>query len=86
MNQYTPEIHAMTAAETSDHTCGINTESYTAFSGTKLCVKEVSRKSEKAAKIADSMAATQEKALVSYVCEKNGLTLPECYNGEEAAV
>lgn len=65
---------------------GVTLESYAAFSGVRICIKKVSRKSEKAEKIADSMAATQEKALVSYVCDKNGLTLPECYNGEEAAV
>ena len=54
---------------------GVTLESYTAFSGIKDCVKQVSRKSDKAMREAEELAAAREEALIRLVCEKNGLTL-----------
>lgn len=52
-------------------------ESYTAFTGAKKLVKPVTRKSAKAEAEAEAEAARIENALISWVCEKNGLPLPE---------
>ena len=52
---------------------GVTLESYTAFSGLKLCIKEVTRKSEKAARAAEEIAATRERDIIAAVCDKNGL-------------
>ena len=54
-------------------TYGATMESYTAFSGIKQCIKEVSRKSEKAARSAEEIAVNYENDLIRYVCDKNGL-------------
>lgn len=48
-------------------------ESFTAFTGTKYCVKPVSRKSAKAEKEAETAAAQIENTLVKWICDKNGL-------------
>lgn len=55
---------------------GYTLESFTAFSGTKYCVKEVNRKSAKAAAQADENALNYIHDLVTYVCQKNGFTIP----------
>lgn len=55
---------------------GVITESYTAFSGIKQCVKTVTRKSAKAEQEAIQAAARIENTLVEWVCNKNGLPLP----------
>ncbi len=52
-------------------------ESYTAFSGVKVCVLPVSRKSKKAEENAEKLAADREKELIDFVCNKNGLILME---------
>ena len=52
---------------------GVTFEEYTAFSGVKQLVKAVSRKSAKAENEAEAIAASIEKDLIAYVCNKNGL-------------
>lgn len=52
---------------------GVTTETYTAFSGVKQILKEVSRKSAKAEKISEEIAKNYLPALITYVCDKNGL-------------
>lgn len=52
---------------------GVVFESYTAFSGVKLLLLEVSRKSKKAEEAAEKIAAEKEKELILFVCDKNGL-------------
>ena len=49
------------------------TESYTAFTGTKKCIKAVSRKSAKAESDAEKIAIELVPALVQYVCTHNGI-------------
>lgn len=56
---------------------GVQFESYTAFSGVKYCVHPVSRRSEKAEKIAIEKARGIEAELIEHVCIKNGLELAE---------
>lgn len=56
---------------------GIITESYAAFTGVKYLLKEVTRKSTKAEKEAESIAAQIEKNLIEYVCNKNNLSIME---------
>lgn len=55
---------------------GYTTESFTAFTGTKRCIKEVTRKSAKAAAQAEQNAQNYIHDLVCYVCQKNGFTIP----------
>lgn len=52
---------------------GVAFESYTAFSGAKLLLLEVSRKSKKAEAEAERIAAEKEKELIKYVCINNNL-------------
>lgn len=54
-----------------------NMESYTAFTGTKLCVHECKRFSKKAAEQAEEKAKTSEKGLIDYVLKKQGLELAD---------
>ncbi len=54
-----------------------NMESFIAFSGTKLLLKEVSRKGTKAEQEAERMAPGRLSELVNYICQKNGLELEE---------
>lgn len=56
---------------------GVVMEGYTAFSGIKQCVKTVTRKSAKAEQEATEKAARIEKMLIEWVCDKNGLPVPE---------
>lgn len=57
---------------------GITLESVICFSGVKRCVKEVSRRSEKAQREAEALAPTMWGELVRYACDKNGLeVLPD---------
>ena len=63
---------------------GVTTESYTAFSGTKRCVKTVSRKSKKAEEQAEENAKNYVHDLVLYVCTRNGLPVPEQFAEKEA--
>lgn len=52
---------------------GIAFESYTAFSGVKLLLVEVSRKNKKAEETAERIAQEKEKELIDYICNKNNL-------------
>ncbi len=54
-----------------------NMESFVAFTGTKMLLKEVTRKGAKAEQEADSIVDQRLPELVKYVCQKNGLTLEE---------
>lgn len=56
---------------------GIGFESYTAFSGVKLLLLEVSRKSKKVEAAAEQIAAEKESELIRYICEKNNLEVLE---------
>lgn len=56
---------------------GIGFESYTAFSGVKLLLLEVSRKGKKAEAEAERIAEEKEADLIKYVCNKNGLEVLE---------
>lgn len=55
---------------------GYSSESYTAFTGRKLLVKEVKRKSDKAMHVAIEQAAALQRELIEYVCGQNGLKVP----------
>lgn len=50
--------------------------SYTSFSGTKLLLKEVSRKSAKAEAEAEEIAKGKVADLVASVCNRNGIAIP----------
>lgn len=52
-------------------------ESFIAFSGIKKLLKGVSRKSAKAEREADEIAAREESELIRYICEKSGVTLSD---------
>ena len=54
---------------------GYATETYTAFSGIKQCIKEVTRKSKKAEAEAEKLAVDTINNLIDYVCNKNGLEI-----------
>lgn len=55
---------------------GYTLESYTAFTGTKYLVKEVTRKSAKAEHEAEEKAAELEKSLIAFVCDQNNIAIP----------
>ena len=55
---------------------GYMLESYTAFTGSKQLLKEVSRKSAKAEATAEDIAKNYLHSMVLHVCEKNGLPVP----------
>lgn len=55
---------------------GYSYESYTAFTGRKLLIKEVKRKSEKAMLTAIEQANALQRELIEYVCGQNGLEMP----------
>ena len=59
---------------------GVSFESYTAFSGVKLLLLEVSRKSKKAEEAAEKIASEKEPELIQYICAKNGI---EVLNNEQ---
>lgn len=50
--------------------------SYTSFSGTKLLLKEVARKSAKAEAEAEEIAKGKVADLVASVCNRNGIAIP----------
>lgn len=54
---------------------GMISEGYTAFSGLKVLVKEVARKSAKAEAEANKTAEQIKNYYIDKVCEKNGLKL-----------
>ena len=56
---------------------GFMMEGYTAFTGIKRLLKEVTRKSAKAEQEADKMAKDYENILIVEVCSANGLQLAE---------
>ena len=56
---------------------GVVMESYTAFSGSKYLLKEVSRKSAKAEAEAEKIAEGIERDLIRTVCINNNLEIPE---------
>lgn len=56
---------------------GYTMETYAAFTGCKQLLKEVTRKSAKAEAAADVIAKNYIHSMVLYVCESNGLPIPE---------
>lgn len=56
---------------------GGTTEIYTAFTGLKQCIKEVTRKSAKAEAEAEKLVAAEMENLIAIVCKKNGLEVAE---------
>lgn len=54
---------------------GVVMETYTAFTGTKMCVHPVQRKSAKAAKIAEEKAQWIAAQLIAMVCAENGIQI-----------
>lgn len=54
-----------------------NMESYTAFSGNKVCLLEVARRSKSAEKKAKALIDKHLKSLVEQVCVKNQIVLEE---------
>ena len=54
---------------------GVMMEGYMAFTGTKMLLKEVSRKSAKAEAEAEKIAENAFNRLIDYVLNKNGLEL-----------
>ena len=52
---------------------GYVSERYSAFTGVKLLIKEVTRKSSKAEAEAEKLAETATEKLIDYVCRQNGL-------------
>ena len=56
---------------------GVTFESYTAFSGIKDYLLQVSRKSKKAEETAEKIASEREKDLIDYVCTRQGLAVQE---------
>lgn len=56
---------------------GITSERYTAFTGIKQNIKQVTRKSAKAEAEAEKLAADAMDNLIDYVCRKNGLEIAE---------
>ena len=56
---------------------GVMMEGFVAFSGTKMLLKEVTRKSAKAEQEAERMVDQNLPELVEYICKKNGLSLEE---------
>lgn len=60
---------------------GYTTESYTIGSGVKMLIKEVNRKSAKAAAEAEVLAQPHIQELIDYICNKEGV---EVINEEDA--
>lgn len=58
-------------------TGGFISESYTAFTGIKQNIKQVTRKSAKAEAEAEKLAADAMDNLIDYVCKKNGLEIAD---------
>lgn len=56
---------------------GVMMEGFIAFTGTKVLVKEVSRKSAKAEREAEQGASEYEAKLIQHVLDTNGLELEE---------
>ena len=54
---------------------GIDFESYAAFTGSKICILEVTRKSKKAEENAAKLATEKENDLIQYVCTRNHLEI-----------
>lgn len=54
---------------------GLITETYTAFTGVKVLVKSVKRKSKKAEQEAINIINNIEKQYIDIVCKNNGLTI-----------
>jgi hypothetical protein len=63
---------------------GYTLESFGAFTGTKHCIKEVTRQSAKAAAQAEENALNYIHNLVCHVCRKNGFTIPAEFIAPEA--
>ena len=62
---------------TRENRYGCTMESFTAFTGVKQILKEVSRRSAKAEAQAEENAQNYIHDLVNYVCSKNGFSVPE---------
>lgn len=82
MNYFTSKIEprgyyiSVTPVERS-FTNGVATETVTAFTGIKECIKPVSRKSKKAEIEANNMASNKIDALIEYVCNRQNLKVFE---------
>ena len=50
--------------------------SYISFTGTKILLKEVKRKSAKAEAEAEEIAKSKIDDLIAYVCTRNGIVIP----------
>lgn len=54
---------------------GCATESFTAFTGIKILLNGVARRSKKAENKAEQLAQEKERTLIQYVCAKNKIEL-----------
>lgn len=66
---------SVTPVERSVSSGGFMMEGFTAFSGTKVLVKEVKRKGKKSAEEALKKAEVMKNELISYILNKQGLKL-----------
>lgn len=62
---------SVTPAKRSEHSI-----SYTSFTGTKILLKEVKRQSAKAEAEAEEIAKGKTADLIVYVCNRNGIAIP----------
>lgn len=66
---------SVTPVERHTNSQGYATESFTAFTGTKILLNGVARKSKKAENKAEQLAQEKERTLIQYVCAKNKIEL-----------
>lgn len=80
-NIFTSEIEergyylSVTPVERHTSSQGYTTESYTAFTGTRMLLNGVARRSKKAENKAEQLAQEKEHTLIQYVCTKNKIDL-----------
>lgn len=68
---------SMTPVERHTNLQGYTTESFTAFTGIKILLNSVARRSKKAENEAEQLAQEKERTLIRYVCAKNKIELNE---------
>lgn len=56
---------------------GYTTEKFTAFTGTRILLNGVARRSKKTENEAEQLAQEKERILIRYVCAKNKIELDE---------
>lgn len=82
-NFFTSEIEergyylSVTPVERHTNSQGYTTERFTAFTGTKMLLNSVARRSKKAENEAEQLAQEKERTLIRYVCAKNKIKLDE---------